>query len=460
MRAPGSLVTSERTDLHAHENLRTLSGSSVILAVAMQDEIKRVFNTAFAGGEEDKRPLAEDTKESLGEEGKELERGIESGPAENTPILLADNNNYGVLAVVRALRAAGYEPWLAVNDARTYATRSRAVAGTVPVPDPDLDGEGFVRELAAAAARLSAAAVLPTADAHLMALAGHEDDFAGAVLGAPSRQGVEWATDKELLVGLSATARLRTPPTIKVMRGDAEALGEFGFPAILKPLRSRTKNLDGTVSACHARYVLAEQAEVAVKDIPDEGALAQPYTPGRLIGISGVSWNGELVCALHQISTRIWPLPCGGSAYAETIPPDHELERGVGRILRSIGWSGLFQAQFIRGAHGEHYLIDFNPRVYGSLALAVAAGLNLPGIWVDLLLGRRSRVGGYRIGARFRHEERDMRVLAHMLVSGEHLDALRGCMPRRGTAHAIFSTRDPAPLLTSVGKLTGRLRLL
>ena len=135
----------------------------------------------------------------------------------------------------------------------------------------------------------------------------------------------------------------------------------------------------------------------------------------------------ELVCALHQISTRIWPLPCGGSAYAETIPPDHELERGVGSILRSIGWSGLFQAQFIRGARGEHYLIDFNPRVYGSLALAVAAGLNLPGIWVDLLLGRRSRVGGYRIGARFRHEERDVRALAHMLLSGEHLDALRGC---------------------------------
>jgi hypothetical protein len=53
-----------------------------------------------------------------------------------------------------------------------------------------------------------------------------------------------------------------------------------------------------------------------------------------------------------------------------------------------------------------------------------------------------------------------MRVLAHMLVSGEHLDALRGCMPRRDTAHAIFSTRDPAPLLTSVGKLIGRLRLV
>jgi hypothetical protein len=86
----------------------------------------------------------------------------------------------------------------------------------------------------------------------------------------------------------------------------------------------------------------------------------------------------------------------------------------------------------------------------------VAAGLNLPAIWVDLLLGRQCQLGGYRIGTRFRHEEKDVRALAKMLVDGEHLGALQGCMPRRGTTHAIFSFRDPMPLLVSVGKLIGR----
>jgi predicted ATP-grasp superfamily ATP-dependent carboligase len=330
-------------------------------------------------------------------------------------------------------------------------------AGTVPVPDPYCDNEGFVRELAAAAVRLSAAAVLPSEDTHLLAFAGREADFANIVLGAPPGRSVEQAADKELLVVLSASAKLRTPPTIKVMRGDTEALGKFGFPAVLKPLRSRIRNPDGTVSARSARYVCAEEAKVAVDELPVEGALVQPYIAGRLISISGVAWEGELVCALHQVSTRIWPRRCGGSAYAETIPPDGELERGVGRLLHLIGWSGLFQAQFIRDTRGEHYLIDLNPRVYGSLALAVAAGLNLPAIWVEVLLGRRPNVEGYRIGTRFRHEEKDVRALARMLVDGARLDALRGCLPRRGTTHAIFSASDPLPLLASVGKLTGRL---
>ena len=95
-----------------------------------------------------------------------------------TPILLVNDSWYSVLAAVRALRTAGYAPWLAVNEPGTYAVRSRAKAGTVPVPDPSLDSEGFVRELAAAAAQLSAAAVLPTADHHLLILAGREAAFA------------------------------------------------------------------------------------------------------------------------------------------------------------------------------------------------------------------------------------------------------------------------------------------
>jgi predicted ATP-grasp superfamily ATP-dependent carboligase len=109
--------------------------------------------------------------------------------------------------------------------------------------------------------------------------------------------------------------------------------------------------------------------------------------------------------------------------------------------------------QFIRNSRGEHYLIDLNPRIYGSLALAIAAGMNLPGIWTDLLLDRRPCVDGYRVGVRFRQEEKDARMLAKILVDGDHLGAQRGFVPRRNTTHAIFSLRDPLPLLARVREL-------
>lgn len=380
-------------------------------------------------------------------------------PSHPTPVLLVDDAGYGVLAAVRALRAAGYAPWLAVNETRTYAACSRATAGTVPVPDPGSDGEGFVGKLAAAARRLSVAAVLPSAEVHFFVLAGREADFPRIALGAPSRASVERATDKDLLPELVAAAGLRTPPTAKVVRGDSETMGAFGFPAIVKPLRSRIRNPDGTVSAHSVRCVFSvEQAEEALEALPGGEGLVQPYISGSLVSVSGVSWKGELVCAQHQFSVRIWPVLAGVSSYAQTIPPNPELKQSVGRLLRVIGWSGLFQAQFICDPHGEHYLIDINPRIYGSLALAVAAGLNLPGIWVDLLLGRPPDVGGYRIGVRFRHEEKDVRALARMLAGGGRRRALRGLVPRRNTTHAVFSLHDPMPLLASAGKLAGSLR--
>jgi predicted ATP-grasp superfamily ATP-dependent carboligase len=145
----------------------------------------------------------------------------------------------------------------------------------------------------------------------------------------------------------------------------------------------------------------------------------------------------------------------GVSSYAETVPPNMELEQGVSCLLQSIGWSGIFQAQFIRSPNGEHYLIDLNPRIYGSLMLAIAAGLNLPGIWVDLLLGRRPDVGGYRVGVRFRQEEKDVRALARLLVKGRwSRRELQGLVPRRNTTHAVFSLRDPLPLLSSTVNLS------
>ena len=178
------------------------------------------------------------------------------------------------------------------------------------------------------------------------------------------------------------------------------------------------------------------------------------------MSIAGVSWEGRVVCALHQTAIRTWPAHCGGSAYAMTVRPNVQLERGVSRLLQAIGWSGIFQVQFIRDLSGDHYLIDLNPRVYGSLALAVAAGLNLPGIWADALLSRRPHVGDYCAGTRYRHEEYDLRALVRMLLDRKWRRFGRGCVPRRGTAHAIFSPRDPMPVLTSVERLARRLQVV
>jgi predicted ATP-grasp superfamily ATP-dependent carboligase len=359
-------------------------------------------------------------------------------------VLVPDDDFTAVLAAVRALRKGGYEPWLAMSVPSAYAARSRDTAGTVPVPDAGPDPEGFVAALAQAASRLRVAAVLPGTETTLTALAGREADFPDAVvLGVPPREIVERAVDKSLLAELSEKAGLKVPETRVV---DGTGVDGITYPAVVKPVTSSVR-VDGTLRLGWVRRIdTAAELHAALEWMPGASLLVQPYLDGALSAACGVFWEGRLLCVEHQVARRIWPPDCGVSSYAETVPPDPGLEERIAALLGEIGWSGIFELQFIRRPEGD-YVIDLNTRFYGSLALAVSSGLNLPAIWVDLLLGRSPQIGAYRVGVRYRSEQRDARAILHGFRSGRRAEALRACLPRPRTVHAIFSARDPLPFV-------------
>jgi predicted ATP-grasp superfamily ATP-dependent carboligase len=360
-------------------------------------------------------------------------------------LLLPDDDFTAVLAAVRALRKGGYEPWLAMSVPSAYAARSRATAGTVAVPDAGPDPDGFVAALAEAAERLHVAAVLPGTETSLTALAGREGDFPdGVVLGVPPREIVERAVDKGLLAELAAGAGLKVPETRAVAHADLDGIS---YPAVVKPVTSSVR-VDGALRLGWVRRIDSPaELRAALEWMSGDTLLVQPFLEGSLSAACGVFWEGRLLCVEHQVARRIWPPDCGVSSYAETVPRDVELEQRIAKLLAEIGWSGIFELQFIRRPEGD-YVIDLNTRFYGSLALAVRSGLNLPAIWVDLLLGRKPKIGEYRVGVRYRSEQRDARAIVHGFRAGRRVEALRACLPRPRTAHGVFSARDPLPFIS------------
>ena len=369
------------------------------------------------------------------------------------------DESLGSLWAVRSLHAWGYETWIAVSRPDTYAEGSRAAAGAVHVRDAMADVEGHARDLAAAAETLPVAAVLPGTEASLRSVTGRERLFPPRVkVGTAPAEAHERATDKRLLAGLARDAGLETPETAEVVADDADR-PRIALPAMVKAVRSVDGAPGKALRPGEARRVeTIAELRAALTEAPDgEARLVQPWIDGTLAAICGVAWGGEVVCAVHQRSPRIWPPQRGISAYAVTVPRDSDRESAVARLVRSIGWSGIFGTQFILA--GEHaYLIDFNPRVYGSIGLATAAGLNLPAIWVELLLGRTVSPPPYRPGVHYRVEEDDFRALWSRFREGHRAEALLGLAPRRRTVHGVGSLRDPAPLLVTGRKLTEALR--
>jgi hypothetical protein len=172
----------------------------------------------------------------------------------------------------------------------------------------------------------------------------------------------------------------------------------------------------------------------------------QQVVRSPLVALSGVmDPERGLLGATQQVAGRTWPLDAGVTAHGRTVPVDAGLLEGVERLLRALGWSGLAQVQFI----GERpHVIDLNGRLYGSLALAVAAGANLPALGV----GAGPDAGPARAGVAYQWLEGDLRAAR---ASGEGMGAVLRRAAR--AAHSVWDPRDPAPAARTLGDLPRRL---
>jgi predicted ATP-grasp superfamily ATP-dependent carboligase len=373
-------------------------------------------------------------------------------------VLLCGDEFHATLAGVRGLHAGGHVPYVALSTRRTYASYSRYTAATVEVPDPDLDPVAYTKAIGEAAVKIGAGAILPGTESSLVVLSRNSTAIpANIAIGIPSLSTVMAAVDKTSVVEFAERAGLQTPPSRTTTREDLllEA-SRFDYPLILKPLRSKLPTGEGTMRYFQARRIeTPEQLLRVLTDAPHGPWVVQPYFQAELSAIGGVAWRGTLVCAVHQVAQRIWPPYAGYSSYAKTVTPDESLEEAARYLLAQVEWSGVFQIQFIR-VQRDCFFIDFNPRLYGSIALAMAAGRNLPAIWADLVLGREPKVSSYRPGVRYRLEHNDARAIAWLLTTGAAGAGLRGLVPRRNTVHGIFSLGDPGPLRTWLFKAAAR----
>jgi predicted ATP-grasp superfamily ATP-dependent carboligase len=370
------------------------------------------------------------------------------------PIVVATGGeNPGGLALLRGLRAGGYRPVAAVVRGDGAAQWSRAPVARVRVADPLLDmrahAEGVVRGASSAGATM----VLPGSEASLIALSTHRDLFPSATdVAVPDLQVVRHATDKLALTELALSAGLAIPPT-RVVRSAGDFDGPF--PAIVKPVRSVIAAPEGHHDQ-HVVRIVQDREELAAALDRGMEAIVQAFLPGRLRTVNGVAWEGRIVCSIHQRSDRTWPLEAGVFAYGRTVASDPELEEGCARLIAEVGWSGIFNLQFLEAAQGEPLLIDLNPRAYHSLALANAAGANLAAVWADLALRRPPRAVSPQVGVRFRSEIEDIRAMHATFRAGQLRTTLGAAVPRSGTAHALFERRDPGPLLHGLRVAAGR----
>lgn len=202
--------------------------------------------------------------------------------------------------------------------------------------------------------------------------------------------------------------------------------------------------------------------------------LVQAWCPGQGLGVELLMHDGEVLAEFQHLREREFPVHGGPSALRRAVPVDPDLRRYSVDLLRSWGWSGLAMVEFKRSEHCV-WLMEVNGRIWGSLPLAVHAGVDFPRRYVELLLERSPRTvpSAYQIGVRSRDLGLDLTWMLAVLLGHPRRRYPYLQAPPRAAALAaaaqlfypgircdIQSLRDPLPglvdLLAFIRKLAGK----
>ncbi|MHC4777196.1 MAG: carboxylate--amine ligase [Planctomycetota bacterium] len=301
-------------------------------------------------------------------------------------VLVTDGMQRKSLAAVRALGTSGirvvaaeWTPFAAALFSR-YASRAW-------MPKPSQGEEEVARALGLLCWYRKLDVLLPMEERTLLAVMKHKELLPpGVAVPFPDLPVLSKAMDKGRILSLARALGVPIPRTH--FPDDEEDLADdFPLPALVKPRTS-----SGAVGIRYAEtreQLLAAFDEV---DLAFPGPLIQERLPreGEGVGVSILMGEGGEVHALftHR-RLREFPVSGGASTLRESAR-EPDAEESAVQILRALRWRGVAMVEFKRDLRDETCkLMEVNGRFWGSLALAVKAGVNFPLLLVKLARGEK-----------------------------------------------------------------------
>ena len=225
--------------------------------------------------------------------------------------------------------------------------------------------------------------------------------------------------DKGLLASLCVSASVDYPNTERPeTHAQDEALAHrITSPTIVKAARSAVATPDGLILLPGARrvhdYRTASRELESIRRSGVDPVVQESLDGEKLQGVI-IRRDGSTSFRMAFRVRREHPRERGAEAMLErvrtTVGDGAELTSSLERLADASGYAGLLQAEFYRTASGRLYVIDVNPRLWGSLAFAELLGLRTTERMVRDALGLDPLpVPEESTDRRYHHLERELR---------------------------------------------------
>jgi predicted ATP-grasp superfamily ATP-dependent carboligase len=380
-------------------------------------------------------------------------------------ILVLDGETTQALAAVRSLGRAGHTVFVASDRRRPLAAWSRHCTEHLHLAPVSL---GACETLRQWALERGMDVVLPLTERSCTLLNFERDHWTatGMRLGCGPQEMLRPAFDKAETLRRAAACGLHIPAThFPGSLAEAQAAAaELPRPWVVK---SRFSN------AWRGAEFLPDLGVTYVDDLLDLDAailprrqgrdawpILQEYVGGRGKGVFTLCDHGEVVLWFAHERLRDVRPSGSGSSLRRSVPLDPRLRAVSERLLRELRWHGPAMLEFRDDGVHEPWFIEMNGRFWGSLQLAISAGVDFPRHWIDLL--REGVVAppasAYREGVHLRWVWGDVKRLLHLShgaprgFPGRYPSVLRGLLdlvgPQpRGTRRETWDRSDPWPVL-------------
>ena len=368
---------------------------------------------------------------------------------------------------------AGHEVTVGAGRAWSLAGASRGARGVALRSKALTAPEAYVREVAALAASTGARVLIPITDASVDAVLGYRELLPpGLTLPLASLATYRDASDKVLVHQLASELGIGIVESVIVARPGREAPADARlYPGVVKPHRSVVGEGARIKTGVHL-VSSHDECQRVLAALPEDAfpVLVQRRVHGPGEGIFLARWGGRTIARFAHRRLRENPPSGGGSVYRESIEADTAVLAACEALLDRLHWEGVAMIEGKRDSErGGWCVMEINGRFWGSLQLAIDAGVDFPALLVEAALGGEPVAPpAWRTGVRLRWEWGEIdHVLIRLTRSRERLKLPHGAPTKPAAVAAFLRHRlgrdrlevlrlfDPLPFIVET---LGRLR--
>ena len=313
--------------------------------------------------------------------------------------LVMGDDTRSFLATVRSLGRQGIEVHAAPYNLRSPALVSRYIRKVHRLPYYLNDGADWIEALQKLMATEQYNFIIPCEERALLPLFKHQQLLPpGAALAIPSAEALDVFFDK---VNTRALAIQQGVPVAKGKVLETQDTTESILERLTLPLVGKSRKsyswpnlyVRTSVKMLTSRSALAQW--VAENQNHAGEVFLEETLTGYGLGLSVLCHQGEVLQAFehHRAHEQM-----GSSYYRNSALIQPERLKAVQKMVRGVAYTGLAMFEFKHDANsGKWALLEVNARVWGSLALPVAIGIDFPYRLYQLIAeGKRTPELAYR----------------------------------------------------------------